>query len=112
MEQKGIKKIMKLESIASTVSASSVVVASKEQIGCDLGGEEVILDLDSGIYYGLNEVGASIWKLIQEPKSVGEIKQAIMDEYEVQPERCETSILRLLNELAERNLIGVIDKKD
>jgi hypothetical protein len=103
---------MKLESIASTVTATSVVVASKEQIGCDLGGEEVILDLDSGIYYGLNEVGASIWKLIQEAKSVTEIKKAIMEEYDVQPDRCETSILRLLNELAERNLISVSDQTD
>lgn len=96
--------------VASVVSTSSIVVATKDQIGCDLGAEEVILNLESGIYYGLNEVGASIWKLVQEPKSVADILDAIMDEYDVQRDRCENDILQLLNDLAKRNLIGVIDK--
>ena len=90
------------------VSTTSIVVAAQDLIGCDLGGEEVILDLDSGIYYGLNEVGASIWKLIQEPKSIAEIRDAIMADYDVQLERCESDILRLLSELAEKNLVSVI----
>jgi hypothetical protein len=37
---------------------TSTVVAAKDQVSCDLVGEAVILDMKSGIYYGLNPVGA------------------------------------------------------
>jgi hypothetical protein len=100
---------MKIAPMVDLVNLSSTIVAAKDQIGCDLGGEEVILDLNSGIYYGLNAVGASIWKLIQEPITVSEIRKAIFDEYDVDSERCENDVVRLLNELAERNLINVCD---
>jgi hypothetical protein len=101
---------MKAALMVDMVKLSSTIVAVRDQIGCDLGAEEVILDLNSGIYYGLNEVGASIWKLIQEPMAVSGIRDAILDEYDVDPYRCESNILSLLNELAERNLIDVVDE--
>ena len=47
------------------VSRNSSVVAFKEQTSSDLGGEAVILNFKSGVYYGLNPVVASIWNLIQ-----------------------------------------------
>ena len=52
------------------ISESSTVVATKDQVSADLSGEAAILNLKSSTYFGLNTVGASIWKLIQEPKKV------------------------------------------
>ena len=82
--------------LADTILLDSVVVASKEQISTDLGGEAVILGLESSQYYSLNDVGTRIWDLIQEPKTVLDIRDAILDEYEVEPERCETDLLDIL----------------
>lgn len=89
------------------ISESSLVVATPEQISSDLGGEAVILDLKSGIYHGLNEVGARIWKLIEEPKTVKEIEQALLEEYEVEPECCQRDLLALLQNLKAAGLIKV-----
>lgn len=47
----------------------------------------IILDLKGGAYYGLDAVGASVWSLIQEPKTLGEIRNVILEEYEVEPQR-------------------------
>jgi len=52
------KLIMSLE---RGVSGYSSVVATKTKVSSDLGGEAVILDLKSGVYYGLNDVGTRIW---------------------------------------------------
>ena len=89
------------------ISLDSVVVATKDQVSADLSGEAAILNLTSGIYYGLNEVGASIWKLIQEPKIVREIKETIVHEFDVDPDRCEADVMVLLNELLSRGLIEI-----
>ena len=47
------------------ISGSSIVVAAKAQVSCDLEGEAAILHRDSGVYYGLDPVGARIWRLVQ-----------------------------------------------
>jgi hypothetical protein len=90
------------------IALDSIVVATKDQVSADLSGEAAILNLTSGIYYGLNEVGASIWKLIQEPKRVNEIKKILLQEYEVEPDRCEEDLVNLLTELLSRDLIKTV----
>ena len=89
------------------ISEQSIVVVSQDQVSCELGGEAALLNLKAGVYYGLNEVGASIWKLIQEPKRVGEIRDAILEEYEVEPDNCEADIMALLQDLLDNGLIEV-----
>ena len=91
------------------VSGSSTVVAAKDQVSSDLGGEVAILDLKAGVYYGLDAVGARNWSLIQEPRTVNEIRIILLEEYEVEPERCERDLLVLLKRLASEGLIEVED---
>jgi hypothetical protein len=91
------------------VCQHSIVVAAAGQVSCDLAGEAVILDIQPGIYYGLNAVGARIWKLIQEPRAVCQVRDALLEEYEVEPDRCERDLLALLRELATKGLIKVKD---
>ena len=93
-----------------TVSRSSVVVAAKKQISTDLGGEAVILELESGAYYGLKDVGARIWDLIQQPTTVNDIRHAILEEYEVEPDQCEHELLGILGDLASAGLLEVKDE--
>lgn len=92
-----------------TLSGSSRVVATKDQIFSDLGGEIVILNVASGVYHGLDEVGARVWHLIQQPRTVDEIRDAILDEYEVVPEQCERDVMTLLQQLVQAGLANCVD---
>ena len=90
-----------------TVSGQSVVVATKDQVSCDLAEEAVVLSLNNSTYYSLNSPGARIWSLIQEPRSVSEIRSIILEEYDVDPDRCEHELLDLLRKLAAQGLIEI-----
>ena len=96
----------------AVISERSTVVVAKDQVSADLSGEAAILNLKTSTYFGLNTVGASIWKLIQEPKKVTEIRDAIVEEYDVEPDRCEHDVLELLQELSTHGLIEVVDDKN
>ena|SRR2546422_2299993 len=74
-----------------------------------LDGEAVILGLEAGVYYGLDSVGTRIWELIGERGWVREILARLVDEYDVEPGRCERDLLGLLRELREQGLITVVD---
>ncbi len=89
------------------LSANSTVVAAKDQVSCELADETVILDLKAGIYYGLNSVGARVWDLIQEPRTVDQIRDAILQEYDIDPASCERDLGALLGELAARELVRI-----
>jgi hypothetical protein len=89
------------------ISTASIVVATNDQVSSDLGGETVLLSMQSAMYYGLDEVGTRIWELVREPIRVSEICDAIEREYDVERERCETDVLGLLRELATKGLIEV-----
>ena len=85
----------------------SIVRVANEQVSCDLAGEAVILSLTSGQYFGLNEVGARIWNLIQEPKTVGSVLDAVLDEYDVALDQLERDLFALLEQMVVNDLIEV-----
>lgn len=85
----------------------SVVVASSEQVSCPLGEESAILNLKNSVYYGLDSVGACIWNLLREPKSVGELRDTLLAEYDVDAGRCERDLLELLEKMRSEGLIQI-----
>ncbi len=91
------------------ISLDTTVAASKEQASADLGDEAAILNLKSGVYYGLDAVGARIWALIQTPRTVREVRDTLLEEYDVEADRCGEDLIALLGELAEHDLIDVTD---
>ena len=92
-----------------SLSDPSVVVAMKEHVSCPLGDDVVILNLKAGLYFSLGNVGAKVWELIQQPTTVGAVRRAILEAFEVAPDVCERDLRALLHELADRNLIEVRD---
>jgi ornithine carbamoyltransferase len=94
------------------IALHSKVVAATNQVSSDLGGETAILNLKNSVYYGLDAVGTRIWELMQEPRTVNEIRDALLEEYEVEPDRCERDLLDLLDQLAAENLIEVTHETD
>jgi hypothetical protein len=93
--------------VKKKVSVDSTVVASEGQVSSDFGEEVAILDFKAGVYYGLDDVGARVWQLVQEPNEVREIRNALVEEYEVEPDRCERDLIALLRKLVGEELIEI-----
>ena len=89
------------------LSLQTTVVVSSQQVSCPLGDESAILNLKNSVYYGMNPVGATVWNLLKEPKTVAEIRDAIIEEYEVEEARCEQDLFALLEEMRGEGLIEV-----
>jgi hypothetical protein len=65
----------------------------------------VLLHLDTAAYHGLNEVGALIWRLLEEPKAFDTLLQELRDQLQEVPPQFEEEIGQFLDELAERGLV-------
>jgi hypothetical protein len=89
------------------LSGDSIVVATNSQVSTVLGSETVILNFNQGAYFGLNEVGTLIWAELQQPRRVSDLCDAVLAEYDVEPEQCRQDIFRLLEKLHAEGLIEV-----
>ncbi|MEW6629421.1 MAG: PqqD family protein [Pseudomonadota bacterium] len=85
-------------------SDNDCVVSSGEAVACEFGDGLALLHLKSNIYYSLNGVGAYIWELIQEPRPLLDIRNAVLARYNVDAERCKADVEGLLKGLTEAGL--------
>ncbi|WP_054742972.1 lasso peptide biosynthesis PqqD family chaperone [Cellulosilyticum ruminicola] len=87
------------------LTLQSIVIQKKEMYLTDLDEDKVMMDLDSGNYYALNSVGASIWEAIEEAISIEAVVQKLMDEYEVEQDVCTSQVINYLQLLYNSDLI-------
>lgn len=78
-----------------------------EAVHADVSGLTVMLDLDAGSYYGLNEVGTRIWGLLAEPRSLGAIAADLHRTYEVEEHEAREAARTFLEELVGRGVVAV-----
>ena len=84
------------------------IVVSKEQVSCKSGTEEAVLNLKNGLYYELNDVGSRIWNLLQSPKTISELRDILVAEYDVDRVQLEADIHDLLHQLEENQLVEIV----
>ena len=89
-----------------------MVEANSDLMMADLEGEAVLLNIQTGRYFGLNDVGTTIWTLIQTPRAIEAILQEMIALYDVPELALRADLLRFLTDMEKRNLIRVVVPAD
>lgn len=89
------------------VNIGSVITRNQEIDDTDLDGEKVMMNLDKGQYFMMNEVGSRIWEIIETPIHVKGIVEKLREEYDVDEQTCTDKVLEFLKSLNEADLIKV-----
>ncbi len=71
----------------------------------EIEGEAVLLDLKSGVYYSLNQVGTFIWSLMEKAPSEDEIGRSVAEEYDVEFDEALRDVGELIRDLSKEGLI-------
>src|SRR3954447_6079048 len=90
------------------ISLDARVRPNPDLLSSELEGEAVILDLSSGVYFGLNSVGARVWELLQAGHDLRSVRAALLEEFDVPASRCEADLLGLVRRMAADGLVHVI----
>lgn len=73
-------------------------------------GDVVLLHLESKTYYSLNPTGERIWQRLKEGLNLREISRRLQEEFDVDADEADRSVIDLVNELCEQKLV-VSDSK-
>lgn len=79
------------------------------QITAEADGEVLMMDPDTGSYFGLNEVASFIWHRLAEPRSLAELCRAIMAEFEVAEDACARDVLQFVQGMLRDGLLERVE---
>lgn len=80
------------------------IVVSENVLFRTLDDEAVLLNLKTGVYFGLNPLGTRIWQLIVEERSLSRVMEGVLREYDVERSVVETDLLELGRRLCASGL--------
>ena len=83
------------------------IVFSESVFAQEVDGEMVLLDMNSENYFGLDEVGTTIWQAMQEKEILQEVYDTMLDQYDVEPEILERDLIDFVQKLSESGLIEI-----
>jgi coenzyme PQQ synthesis protein D (PqqD) len=89
---------------------NSPLLGSRIQVNADvlcqdLNGEAVLLNLKTGVYFGLDRVGTRVWQLLESHTVLAQILDVMVAEYDVPKERCAEDLIALVNEMQKQELV-------
>ena len=90
------------------IDEQTYVKRNNEAFANEIDGEAAMMNIQTGKYYGLDEIGSRIWELMEQKIQVKAIIDQLKKEYDVSEQQCKTDVLNLLNELKTNQLIEVV----
>jgi hypothetical protein len=94
---------------AMKIELGTTVKQSTNQVSTNLNDEVAILNLESSLYFGLDEVGAYIWQTIREPTKISDLCEQVLERYDVGAQECQADILEFIQKLDDAKLLAVDD---
>lgn len=82
-----------------------IYLRAAQLMEAELGDELVALHPDAGQCFGFNAVATSVWKELKSPKSFDELREALLQEYEVGDAECAVELQGLLDDLSAKGLV-------
>lgn len=87
------------------VSLDTSVAIPDDVIFRELDGEAIILNLATGTYFGLDEVGTRVWMLLTESSSLRRVIDVMTGEYDVESAELERDVIELVSQLTDKGLV-------
>ena len=81
----------------------------KDVLFHEVDEEMVLLNLVSGKYFSLDDVGTRMWLLMAEHEQLETVHRALLEEYEAEPGQLEQDLLALTDKLAANGLLQILE---
>lgn len=99
-----------IERMAHTLTLNTIVSRRSDLLSSDLSATEmVMMNLDRGFYYGMEETAKAIWERLAEPRTVADLCADLLAHYDIEQATCEREVLAFVDELLKEELIRVHD---
>ena len=93
--------------MSQKITTDTYIKRNNEVFASEIDEEIVMMNIQSGKYFGMDAIGSRIWELIDEKIRVKDIISTLLEEYDVTEEQCRKDVLDFLNELYDQQLVEI-----
>ncbi len=86
---------------------NSVITRSPDLVFSEVDDEIVMLGIETGNYYGLDQILSQMWLMIEEPTTVSTIIDDLLTQYDVDRSQCEQDVFNVFNRMLKDQLIQI-----
>lgn len=83
----------------------TLVLRKPGLIEAEVDGEIVALHVDNGTCYGFNTTASTVWRMIEQPMTFEAVRDALLRDFDVDPDTCASQLTDLLGELERDGLV-------
>ena len=88
------------------ITLDTLLSRNSDILHAPVGTEEaVMMSVEAGRYYGLNAVARRVWELLETPKTIAQLCRQLCEEFEVDPQTCETDVLKFAGDLVDNDVV-------
>jgi hypothetical protein len=92
----------------TTISRETTLVRCGHLIAAPVENDLVMVDVERGYYYALDDIGTQAWEHLAAPISVAELCTLLLANFDVTPEQCEADVLAFLTELHQEGMVQIV----
>lgn len=87
------------------IEDSTILSRVAEIVAAEMDGETVMINIDTGKYYGIDPIGSKIWGYLAAPKTLAELVDALVAEYDVDRDHCKADVTEFLTYMSGEGLV-------
>ncbi|MCW8878896.1 MAG: PqqD family peptide modification chaperone [Kangiellaceae bacterium] len=91
----------------TNINIDTRVKRNDEVVEAIIDGETVMMDIESGNYFGLDLVATRIWQIIEKPLTIQDICSQLLTEYDVSEEQCRQDVIDFVSEMFQARTVSV-----
>jgi hypothetical protein len=90
---------------ASRIADSTIISRSPSVLTAEVGGEVVMMSIEQGHYFGLDDIGSDIWKRLDTPCTFADLVDRLAADYDADRASIAADVRALLESMAERDVV-------
>jgi hypothetical protein len=98
--------------MSTPISFAARVSIPQDVMYQELDDESVILNMESGLYFGLDAVGSRIWRAVTEADSIEHAFKTLSAEFDVEEPKLRSDLGELIGELLDQGLLKIQGTRD
>lgn len=83
------------------------IVISKDILFREIEGEAVLLNIRTGVYFGMNPVGTGIWRIMEKKKNLEDVLESMLENFEIDRKTCEQDLAEFVGRLEKNDLVSI-----
>lgn len=87
------------------IDPEQIIYRNQDIVFTDMDDEIVMMEMDSGNYYALDDVACDVWRLLENPINFADLCLKLSEQYDVEPQQCATDITPFLSGLSKQKVL-------